>query len=207
MDMFAPQNRGKLWGIGALIGAVLFLAGMLVGFTLSDGKTPAPLPTPAFTAAPTPASPAPLPTPGSDAALPAAQLGVACVLPDAEVIWRTRFTSCGHVSLHEGEDITGYTREALQTRFPEAAVVTFSAGRVCMEEEQGGYCPAHLVVILRHGEPVILQTDAQTYAPREIARLEWDVSALSGSALAELTRGVPFQELAEIDEYIENLES
>lgn len=205
--MFAPQNRAKLWGIGALTGVVLFLAGLLLGAGL-DGPAQ-PLPTPAFTAVPTPLhTPAPLSAaPASDAVLPAAKVGTVSVLPDAEVVWRTRFGSCGHVCLHGGEDITGYTQQALQARFPDRELVTFSAEKVCLQDARGGYCPAHLVVVLHDGVPAIIQTDAQTYAPMELVRLEWDVSALSPSALAELSRGVPFDELSQIDEYIENLES
>lgn len=211
--MFAPQNRGKLWGVGALIGAVLFLAGILLGSAIADGSpnAPAPLaaaPTPASTITPTPllSTPAPPDAPASDAVLPASKVGAA-VLPDAEVVWRTRFGSCGHICLQEGEDITGFTREALSAQFPELELVTFSAAKVCLEAQRSGYCPAHLVVVLRDGAPAILQTDAQTYVPTEIVRLEWDVSALSASALEELARGVPFDELAQIDEYIENMES
>ncbi|MDO5112472.1 MAG: hypothetical protein Q4E65_09215 [Clostridia bacterium] len=201
MDMFAAQNRAKCYTLFSLCGAALFLLGVSLGFAVSS-KAPAQeaqaAPTPLVALTP---SAAPVEAARVDA------IGEAGVHPQAQVMIQTVFESCGHAYPQKSGSIVGCTQSDLNEMFPGYTVEEFSRERVVLRQQRPGYCPAHLILTIADGKTVIMQTDPESLQSERIIDPTWDVSGADEALLAQLQAGIAFEELAQIDEFIENLES
>lgn len=200
MDMFATQNRVKLCTLFSAFGIALFLLGISLGFTAGTN-----VPEAAQAPLETPAPPTPAATPVEAARVDA--IGVVGIHPQAEVVIETAFGSCGHICARQGEGVVGCTQSDLHERFPAYSIEEFNKEKVVLRQQRPGYCPAHLILTLAEGKTVIMQTDPQTLQSVRIIDPAWDISGADAALLAQLETGIAFEELAQIDEFIENLES
>ncbi len=201
MDMFAAQNRAKLYTLFSAFGVALFLLGISLGFTAGT-NAPETVQTPLETQTQTPT---PVVTPVEAARVDA--IGEVSIHPQAEVVIETAFGSCGHICARQGEGVVGCTQSDLNERFPGYSIEQFNKEKVVLRQQKPGYCPAHLILTLAEGKTVIMQTDAQTLQSERIIDPAWDISGADAALLAQLETGIAFEELAQIDEFIENLES
>ncbi|MDD4075370.1 MAG: hypothetical protein PHC80_04695 [Eubacteriales bacterium] len=204
MDMFAAQNRAKLYTLFSAFGIALFLLGVSLGFQAgADTPPPSPAQPPAEAAAPQ--TPPPSAEPVAAARVDA--IGQAGIHPQADVVIETAFGSCGHICSRQGEGVVGCTQSDLNERFPDYAIEEFNKDKVVLRQQKPGYCPAHLILTMAEGKTVIMQTDAQTLQSERIIDPAWDISGADAALVKQLEAGIAFDELAQIDEFIENLES
>ncbi len=194
--------------------ACLAAAGLLAGAALSRerAREAEPLPihaaqvTPEVIALPTPEPvQAPPPTPEASPAS-AAELTVA---PTCQMTWTTNFELCGHTREETRRDraLVGLTEEEVRAAAPEWELGSFSRVGLRFTRAAEAYCPDHVVL---KGVPDglgVYKTDPASLELQEIMRFTIDTGFLGEEMRLRLEKGMPFTDLAEIEGYIESLES
>lgn len=187
MDALFAQKRRKACILLTLLGAALLALGMLLGFLLSGGtgkqaqeRTVQALPTPA-------------PTLAAPSAVEAAQTEALSAPGEKEAAHTAViFTSCGHMFQND----------------PALAAAVFSGQAETLEGElRAGYCPAHYLLVLEGDALVVRHRSEASLENEELMRLPVEAESMPEALKAELAAGLVFENLAQIDEYIENMES
>ena len=137
--------------------------------------------------------------------------GPASVLPDTVMQREYRFSRCAH-SVSTAIDTSafiGYTTEELE-RFDSPDEVRFPAGgAVTIVHSVDGCCPMHYLLRLDEASRLcVYHTDAALFTTELIQQLAFDSQGeCSADDAANLAHGVVFDTLAEIDAYLESMES
>jgi len=137
-------------------------------------------------------------------------IGLVSILPSADIMLETSFSSCGHSVERQLDTATyvGFSEAEMSNAFIDADITEFSAKRVRIRRMHTGWCPRH--VLLKTGADGALhiyRTDETTLRQMELQRLSFEPSQLDESAASELTAGVAFDSVDEINAYLENAES
>lgn len=132
------------------------------------------------------------------------------VLKEPSIVQKTTFAACGHTVAYplENMGLATLDMQTIASRFPDSTVKQESDGTIIVVKESDNYCPEHFV--LRYdasGALTIYKTNPQTAVPEEVRGLSGDVSLSESETLEELKQGIPFASMAEIDIYLENIES
>ncbi len=213
MDIFEQGKRKQLYSILILVGILLLSSGILLGTLLSKQKgkeeRTTQIDTPAFTAAPVSEATAQNLIQQSDAAQAQNKNsdGAEATNDATQIIWEDSFTDCAHVLQKEGDMLEGYTPKTLQESFPAYTIKSFSPERVVLSQVHSGYCPAHYLLVIADGALVVTKRSEETMQNQQLMQLPIDAEDIPIELKTELEKGVVFDALAQIDEYIENIES
>ena len=139
----------------------------------------------------------------------AGNIGTVSILPDTDVVWKYRFTQCGHeLTAESGADLTGYTLPDIIAAYPDCRVTEMSADRTAIERRLDEYCPQHYVLIWTEEDTLsVFRTEAETMHSAELMQLAVEPGSLDPSLLEPLRSGLAFASLMEIDAYLEDAES
>lgn len=204
----------------AISGVLLVSAGILAGAALSRQNAPETEPQPSsaielsavpevIELPPTPiATPAP-PPPATPEANPAS-IEEQVVAPGSRMSWVTNFTLCGHA--HEDvrleRDLIGLTQEQVTAAVKEDwTLESFSRAELKFSREAELYCPDHLLLKSVPKGLGVYKTELATLELQEIMKFTLDMANLDNETQAFLDQGMPFDDLEEIEGYIESLES
>lgn len=140
---------------------------------------------------------------------PAAQGGGPSILPGTEVRVEYVFAGCGHTVAVEGaESLHGLDAAGVTVLWPDAEVLELTGERARIRRERPGHCPDHYVLALtEEGRLTVTHTDENNPAEVTVSTLEYDPTGLPADVLAELREGIAFGSLAEINGYLEDVES
>lgn len=198
-----------------LSGVFLVSAGILAGLSFSKQNVPAaPSPTIELSAVPEviALTPEPTATPGQPSATPEADPASALepvVAPGCKMTWATNFTMCGH-SIEETRaerDLIGLTKAQVAAAVKAWTLESFSHDELKFGRSADMYCPDHLLLKGTDKGLGVYKTDLNTLELTEIMKFTLDISHLDRNVQADLEKGMPFDDLEEIEGYIENLES
>ncbi len=200
-NAFQPRRAAVAGGAAAV-----FLMGMLFGnmtslFPAAENREPS------YLSAEQPGlPPAPNGTGGEAEAVGGERAAV--VLDTTEVEWISVFLACGHERVSsDSESAVGMTLENLEAVYSDYEVRLFTAAKVKLRRELGGYCPDHYVLMLERGEIIVQRTDSDSFLPYTVMTLPVSPETLGAEARAELETGIPFDTLAEINVYFESVDS
>lgn len=132
------------------------------------------------------------------------------VLPGTRMQREHRFALCGHtiVKAIDTNAFLGYTEADLR-RFYSPDEIFFSGDRVIITHQADGCCPMHY--LLRYEETNrlnVYRTDVELMAYALIHALpEETAQALGTEVCAALRSGMLFDELSDVDAYLESMES
>ena len=138
-------------------------------------------------------------------------VGVASVLPTTRMARGVLFEKCGHTldASLSTDAFIGYTQSELETFYPDASVVTFSAEQVYLRQSIDAFCPEHFELRLEEdGALCIFQTDPKLFTENLVQTLDAAlVDDMSPSDRNCVRNGLGFDSLADIDSYLESAES
>lgn len=151
----------------------------------------------------------PVPSETAEKAESAGNIGIVSILPDTEVVWKYRFTQCGHERVvKEGANITGYTLPDIIAAYPDCRVTEMSAEHTAIERMLNEYCPEHYLLIWTEENTLsVFHTEAETMRNEELMQLAVDPASLDSALLEPLRSGIAFDSLVEINAYLEDAES
>ncbi|HWR22613.1 MAG TPA: hypothetical protein VN366_03970 [Feifaniaceae bacterium] len=181
------KQNGKL----LLYMALVLAFGVWGGFTIRDMQVKA----------------APEPTPLAEQV---DSIGEQSILPDTLVITKYMFLLCGgHTEQRQetGGPLVGMNKAQIEEKYPGAKVVELTNKRAVIERELERYCPKHVVLFLDdQNRLAISQTDEADLEKENITTLNYDISYLPAEELNKLDEGLVFENLEEINIYLEGLE-
>ncbi len=214
--MGTNNKRGKF--IRALTltvsAAMLVTAGLLAGAALSRERareqeylqmqTAAEV-APDVIALPSPEPQAIEPTPEANPAS-AAELIIA---PTCQMIWTTNFTLCGHSreEMRQDRALIGLTEPEVRAATQGWAIETFSRVGLHFSRDVEVYCPDHVVLKSVPEGLGVFRTEPTTFELQQIMQFKLDTTFLNEETRLQLELGMPFSDLAEIEGYVESLES
>ncbi len=214
--MGTNNKRGKFARALTLIvsGAMLTTAGLLAGAALSRERAreqeslqmqAAAEAAPEVIALPSPEPRAAEPSPDADP-VSAAELIIA---PTCQMIWTTNFTLCGHTREEARQDraLIGLTEPEVRAATPGWAIEAFSRVGLRFSREMEAYCPDHVVLKSVPEGLGVFRTDPATFESQQIMQFKLDTAFLNEETRLQLELGMPFADLAEIEGYVESLES
>lgn len=151
----------------------------------------------------------PAPSDLAEEAESAGNIGIVSILPDTEVVWKYRFTQCGHERIAKsGADITGYTLPDIIAAYPDCRVTEMSAEHTAIERMLNEYCPEHYLLIWTEENTLsVFHTGEETMHNEELMQLAVDPASLDSALLEPLRSGIAFDSLEEINAYLEDAES
>ncbi len=123
--------------------------------------------------------------------------------------WVDRYTVCGHEYISgRDEDVSELSRDRLMALYPEVFALDAATGEsVMLERDVEGFCAHHVMLKLSDGKLCVYDLDEDTHELRELAGVAVDVAALPYQALTELAEGVLFDDMAQVDAYLESVDS
>lgn len=128
----------------------------------------------------------------------------------SSVVQNTTFSACGHTASHtvESSELSLLDIQTIASQFPDSTVKKETDGTIVVQKEVDGYCPEHFVLKCDDmGTLSVYKTNPQTAVSEEVQKLSNDVSLLENDLVAELENGLAFASMADIDVYLENIES
>ncbi len=160
---------------------------------------------PEVIALPTPAPQAIEPTPEADPAS-AAELIIA---PTCQMIWTTNFTLCGHTREEARQEraLIGLTEPEVRAATSGWAIEAFSRVGLHFSRDVEAYCPEHVVLKSVPEGLGVFRTDPMSFELQQIMQFKLDTASLNEETRLQLELGMPFADLAEIEGYVESLES
>lgn len=123
--------------------------------------------------------------------------------------WVDRYTICGHEYISgRDEDVSELSRERLMLLYPEVFALDAATGEsVMLERDVEGFCTHHVMLKLTDGKLCVYSFDEEAHKLRELAGIDVEVSMLPYQAIAELSEGVLFDDMAQVDAYLESMDS
>ncbi len=212
--MGTNNKRGKFARALTLIvsGAMLTTAGLLAGSALSrerareqEVQMQAAEAAPEVIALPSPEPQAAEPSPEANP-VSAAELIIA---PTCQMIWTTNFTLCGHTreEVRQERGLIGLTEPEVRAKAQGWAIETFSRVGLRLSRVVEAYCPEHVVLKSVPEGLGVFRTDPVTLELQQIMQFKLDTASLNEETRLQLELGMPFDDLSEIEGYIESLES
>lgn len=188
-------NAGKirLWIISAMLAVILLGLGFGIGYLLHGYMAPEEA----------------YEKPREDIAAQSVAQVADTVSTTAKVERVIRFLYCGH-DLTRAEDaktFVGMDENGVRNSCGEWALTFFSRERVVLTDERNAYCPDHLVLRIDGEGLGVFRTDPQTAEEVRITHFETSVEQLPAEARQRLAEGMPFENLTEIEAYLEDMES
>ncbi len=131
------------------------------------------------------------------------------IAPTCQMIWTTNFTLCGHTREETRQDraLIGLTEPEVRAATPEWAIEAFSRVGLHFSRDVEAYCPDHVVLKSVPDGLGVFRTDPQTLELQQIMQFKLDTSFLNEETRLQLELGMSFADLAEIEGYVESLES
>lgn len=148
--------------------------------------------------------------PNAEPAVEAGRVGTACILPDTRLRLEVVYNSCGHTQYHtlDKPDWIGKTREELAALSPADSIALFNAKEVCLVRVVDAYCSEHLQLRTgADGNVGVYRTNAGTHQDELILALPTRAEDLSEGARSDLSDGLLFGSMEEINAYLESMES
>lgn len=137
-------------------------------------------------------------------------IGEQSILPDTLVITKYTFLLCGgHTEQRQetGGPLVGLNKTQIEEKYSDAKVLELTNKRAVIERELERYCPKHVVLFLDDdGRLSISQTDEADLEKENITTLTYDISHLQEEELSKLEEGLVFDNLQEINAYLEGIE-
>lgn len=124
----------------------------------------------------------------------------------SEYVLRSAFTHCGH-TVEEMVSGTGFTKEELLALYPDCQMTLHETGKPLVTRKIEAYCPQHYVLQMRENDIQVEQYDLSSGTQKIVSRINADPNSMPESIRAEILKGLAFENLSQIDEYIENAES
>ncbi len=121
---------------------------------------------------------------------------------NTRAVFSYTFSGCGHTLDVLTDDVTGMNESDVRTAYPNKRIVEFTQEQVVLLEKLDGCCPMHYYVRLENGRVVVTRRDEQTLDPCVVA--EFSPPETSDEQLAELTEGLVFDCLEDINVYFES---
>ena len=144
-------------------------------------------------------------------AAPTGHIGTKAILPTTHVERQVQFEKCGHTRsvLLDTNAFIGYTEQELADFYEACTVAAFSSERVTLTQELDACCPAHVLLQARgDGTACVYQTDAEFFIEQLVRVVALDVDRnMTPDEKEKLSQGVVFDTLADVDAYLESLES
>lgn len=147
--------------------------------------------------------------PGEDARRAAAGEAVT-VAEGAELLQTLTYTRCEHVVTRRVTapvELYGKTLEEVQALYPEWKITEFSAKEVAMEQQPDIFCPDHMVLMPNGAGVLCIFENKYGDALALVNELETDIRSLPAAIQEELRQGVGFSTLAELEQWLESVES
>ena len=138
------------------------------------------------------------------------KIGEQSILPDTLDITKYTFLLCGgHTEQRQetGGPLVGMSKTQIEQKYPDAKVAELTNKRAVIERELERYCPKHVVLFLDDDNRLsISQTDESDLEKENVTTLTYDISYLPEEELSKLEEGMVFENLEEINAYLEGLE-
>lgn len=131
------------------------------------------------------------------------------VVSSEKTCWVDRYTVCGHEYIKgRDEDVSVLSRERLLALYPEVFALDAATGeRVMLERDVEGFCTNHVLLKLTGDKLCVYCLDESTNELRELAGIDTDIPQFNYQILSELTEGVLLDNMAQVDAYLEGVES
>ena len=131
------------------------------------------------------------------------------VIASKKTCWVDRYTVCGHEYISgRDEDVSELSRDRRMTLYPEVFALDAATGeRVMLERDVNGFCTNHVMLKLSDGKLCVFSLDEDTHELRELAEVVIEVAMLPYQALTELAEGVLFDDMSQVDAYLESMDS
>ena len=131
------------------------------------------------------------------------------VTASEKTCWVDRYTVCGHEYISgRDEDVSELSRDRRMTLYPEVFALDAATGeRVMLERDVNGFCTNHVMLKLSDGKLCVFSLDEDTHELRELAEVAIEVAMLPYQALTELAEGVLFDDMSQVDAYLESMDS
>ena len=139
---------------------------------------------------------------------PVGQIGSVSVLPTTQVEWLYQFTLCGHgYEAHPETDLTGYTLEDIVREYPDCRVTQMDAQHVKIERRIDEYCPEHYLLVTTEDSLCVFHTNHETMLSEQVMELNVTTQDMPEEIQYQLSSGLVFDSLEEINAYLEDAES
>lgn len=126
---------------------------------------------------------------------------------DCVVEMQCTYEKCGHVKTYgiESSEVEGFTKDQLAVQYPECEVTEFGPLGATLTCSVDGYCPDHYV-LKRSGDKLCI------YQPQDrtgelIIYKEIEGMNASDLGIEELEQGILFDDIEQIESYLEEIES
>lgn len=193
MKLFLEENRTKLYIIASALAVALLALGIFIGMLIAqraESKSSQTAPALDIQAA---AEPSPDVNEDTEEQML------------SRVVTRTVFLRCGH-EFEESRDEALSMKEA-EMKYSGYRLTDRKDDAATFQREIDDYCPKHFILVRRDQKLNVEQCDAQTGERIVVRELEAELRPFSKESTGELEEGIVFDELSQIDEYIENMES
>ncbi|MEG1892913.1 MAG: hypothetical protein RR232_00195 [Clostridia bacterium] len=196
--MLSFKSLGARYTVMILSGLILFGLGTVAGFYINGVSVP---PETQIMELPSP------PEAEQNVATVDVQ-AVARITATTQIKWMCGFSTCGHEIEADAEsELIGMSEAEVKSACPGYQVTEFSQAHVILKKNVEGYCPQHFILKLAGDELHVLQTDKATLKSVEVMKIELDAAKLSEEVRTELEKGLPFDDLEQINAYFEAAES
>ena len=124
---------------------------------------------------------------------------------DAKITLQIKYQQCGHVVETDVStpELQGSTRAEVAVAFPNATIVEFSPQAVLLNEQMDGFCDCHYILRLE-GQSL------KVYKPKA-GNQEWEliqsIDNLTIPPDPALEQGILFDDIEQVEGYLENIES
>lgn len=138
-------------------------------------------------------------------------MGIQSVLPITRMQRQVTFAKCGHVKSVTllNEAFVGYSKEELQAFYKNCEITEFTREQVVISQRLDTCCPEHVLLRARgDGTLCVYQPDDEFYIEQLIRVLPAGLEEeLDENERKKLQSGIVFNQLSDVDTYLENLDS
>ncbi len=134
----------------------------------------------------------------------------ALLAPDCQVIQHLTFTPCGHSMTRRQTlptELAGQGREALAAAYEGWQVTSYASAEVVMVRTFDLYCPEHMVLKPDEGGLLCIFQNRYGDALALVKELGISIGELPDEVQADLRRGMGFEGLDALEQWLESVES
>lgn len=129
---------------------------------------------------------------------------------NATVNWDYEYKKCAHhifVSCQVDEDMVGLSFSMLQEKYPDVKIIDFEPDRLVLKQSFDCYCPEHMILKKHEDELAIFQTSLGTDKQEIYLKISINFDDLDSDERQVLSTGKVFNDLVELENYIEDIET
>ena len=128
----------------------------------------------------------------------------------AELFQRLSYTRCEHVVTRRvtaPAELYGKTLDEVAALYPEWRITEFGASLIKMEQQPDMFCPDHMVLMPNGAGVLCVFQNKYGDGLALVNELDLELSALPSAIQEDLRHGMGFSTLAELEQWLESVES